>query len=88
MIYFYFSGLRRAIKCVYNAFRARRFVQERQLLLDRAAHHGGIGVALPEEPKNGIPHGCGFEFPIHSIMFILSLIGLIYSTKTYEQKIV
>jgi hypothetical protein len=86
--YFCFSGLRRSIKCVYNAFNARRYVQEHQLLLDRAARHGGVGVALPEESKTGIPHGCGFDFPIHSIMFIVSLIGLIYSTKAYEQKII
>jgi hypothetical protein len=86
--YFDFSGLRRSIKCVYNAFHARRYVQEHRLLLDRAANHGGIGVGLPEEPKNGIPHGCGFEYPIHSIMFIISLIGLIYSTKVYEQKLI
>ncbi|CAF0877840.1 unnamed protein product [Rotaria sordida] len=79
----FLNGLRRAIKCVYHAFHARRFVQKHQLLLDRAAHHGGIGVALPEEPKNGIPHGCGFEYPIHSIIFIISLIGFIYSTKIY-----
>ncbi|CAF0906031.1 unnamed protein product [Rotaria sordida] len=79
----FLNGLRRAIKCVYHAFHARRFVQKHQLLLDQAAHHGGIGVALPEEPKNGIPHGCGFEYPIHSIIFIISLIGFIYSTKIY-----
>jgi hypothetical protein len=84
----YFSGLRRSIQCVYHGFHARRYVQEHELLLDRAAHHGGVGVALPEQPKNGIPHGCGFEFPIHSIIFIISLIGLIYLTAVYEQKIV
>ena len=84
----YFSGLRRAIKCVYHAFHARRYVQEHQLLLKQAANHGGIGIALPGEPKNGIPHGCGFELPIQSIMFIISLIGLLYSINTYEQKVV
>ena len=83
-----FSGLRRSLKCVYHAFHARRYVHEHQLILDRAARHGGIGVALPEEPKNGIPHGCGFEFPLYSIMFILSLIGLMYSTNVYKHKIV
>jgi hypothetical protein len=88
ILYFYSSGLRRAVTCVYNAFNARRYVLEHRLLLDRATHHGGIGVALPEEPKNGIPHGCGFEYPIHSILFIVSLIGLIYSTKAYEQKFI
>ncbi|CAF4008135.1 unnamed protein product, partial [Rotaria sp. Silwood1] len=36
------------------------------------------GVALREESKNGMPHGCGFEYPIHSIIFIISLIDLIY----------
>ncbi|CAF1573675.1 unnamed protein product [Rotaria sp. Silwood1] len=75
------NGFRRAIKCIYHAFHARQFVQKHQLLLDRAAHHGGIGVALPEESKNGIPHGCGFEYPIHSIIFIISLIGIIYQQK-------
>ncbi|CAF1304951.1 unnamed protein product [Rotaria sordida] len=79
------NGLRRAIKCVYHAFRARRFVQEYHLQLDRAAHHGGIGVALPEEPKNGIPYGCGFEYPIPSLIFIANLISLIYWTRIYEQ---
>ncbi|CAF2863280.1 unnamed protein product [Rotaria sp. Silwood2] len=82
------NGVRRAIKCVYHAFHARHFVQKHQLLLDRAAHHGGIGVALPEQPKNGIPHGCGFEYPIHSIIFIIGIIGLIYSTKIYQQKLI
>jgi hypothetical protein len=86
-IHFCFSGLRRSIKCVYNAFHARQYVQKHRLLLNQAAHHGGVGVGLPEEPKNGIPHGCGFEFPIHSIIFIISLIILIYSTKAYDQKI-
>ncbi|CAF2154983.1 unnamed protein product [Rotaria magnacalcarata] len=78
------NGLRRAVTCVYHAFHARRFVRQQQLLLDRAAHHGGIGVALPEQPKNGIPHGCGFEYPIHSILLIISLVGFIYSTKLYQ----
>jgi hypothetical protein len=82
------SGLLRSIQCVYHAFHARKYVQEHELLLDRAAHHGGIGVALPEQSKNGIPHGCGFEFPIYSVIFIIGLISLIYSTITYEQKIV
>ncbi len=71
---------------MYNALHARQYVQQHQLLLDRTAHYGG--VALPEEPKNGVPHGCGFEFPIHSIMFIISLIGLIYSTRAHEQKVI
>jgi len=76
-----FSGLRRAITCVFNAFRARRFVTEHHLQLDQAAHHGGVGVALPEERKNGIPHGCGFEFPIHSLIVIVNLLSLIYWIK-------
>ncbi len=83
----FFSGLRRGVTCVLNAFRARRFVQEHHLQLDRAARHGGIGIALPEEPKNGIPYGCGFEFPIPSLIFIANLISLIYWTRTSEQKI-
>ncbi|CAF2893273.1 unnamed protein product [Rotaria sp. Silwood2] len=79
------NGLRRAFKCVYHAFHARRFVREHHLQLNRAAHHGGIGVALPEEPKNGIPHGCGFEYPIPPLILIANLISLIYWTRTYEQ---
>ncbi len=75
---FLLSGIRRSIRCVFNTFRARRFVKEHHLQLDRAAHHGGIGVALPEEPKNGIPYGCGFEFPTHSLIVIANLISLIY----------
>jgi hypothetical protein len=88
IIHFDFSGVRRAISCVYHAFNARHYVQKHQLVLNQASKHGGIGVALPGEPKNGIPHGCGFEFPIHSIMFIISIIGLIYSINTYEQKVI
>ncbi len=86
ILYFYSSGLRRAITCVYNAFNARRYVREHRLLLDRAAHHGGIGVSLPVEPTNGIPYGCGFEFPVHSIIFIISLIIILYSTRVCVQK--
>ncbi|CAF1296060.1 unnamed protein product [Adineta steineri] len=82
------NAFRRSISCIYNAFNARRYIREHRLLLDQAAHHGGIGVALPEEPKNGVPYGCGFEFPIYSILFIISLIVLIYSTQAYEQKII
>jgi hypothetical protein len=67
-----------------NAFRARRFVEKHHLQLDRAARHGGIGVALPDEPKNGIPRGCGFEFPILSLIFIANMISLIYWTRLYE----
>jgi hypothetical protein len=88
IMYFDSSGLRRAITCVYNAFHARRYVQEHRLLLNQAATHGGIGVALPGEQKTGIPHGCGFEIPIHSTMFIISLICLIYSISVYEQKVI
>ena len=86
MIHFDFSGVRRSIACVYHAFNARRYVQEHQLVLNRAAQHGGIGVALPGEPKSGIPKGCGFEFPIHSIIFLTSLIGVIYSIIAHMQK--
>ncbi len=83
----FFSGLRRSIPCVFNAFRARYFVRKHRLQLDQAAHHGGIGIALPEEPKNGIPYGSGFEFPIPSLIFIANLISLIYWTRIHEQKI-
>jgi len=55
------------------------------LILDRAARHGGIGVALPEEPKNGIPHGCGFEFPVFSIIFTLGLLFLLYSIGIHDK---
>ena len=79
------SGLRRSIKCIYHAFNARRYVQEHRIVLEQAAHHGGIGVGLPDESKSGIPHGCGFELPIHSIMFMIGLIGLLYTTHFYEQ---
>ena len=72
-----FSGLRRSIRCVYHAHHARQYVREHELLLDRAAHHGGIGIALPEQSKNGIPHGCGFDFPIQSVMFIFVLLLLL-----------
>ena len=82
-----FSGLRRAVSCVFHAFRARRFVREHNIQLDRAAHHGGIGVALPEEPKNGIPHGCGFEFPIPSLIFITNLVVFIVWTRIFGQKV-
>jgi len=85
---FCFSGLRRSSKCIYDAFHARQYVQKHRLLLDRAAKHGGIGVGLPEEPKNGIPYGCGFEYPIYSMIFTISLIGLIYSIIVYEQKLI
>ncbi|CAM4905929.1 unnamed protein product [Rotaria socialis] len=81
------NGIRRAVKCAYHAFHARRYVREHHLQLDRAAHHGGIGVALPEEPKNGIPYGCGFEFPIIPLILIANLISLIYWTRSQEQTI-
>ncbi|CAF1299384.1 unnamed protein product [Rotaria magnacalcarata] len=79
------NGIRRAVKCVYHAFHARRYVLEHRLQLDRVAYHGGIGVALPEEPKNGIPDGCGFEFPIIPLILIANLISLVYWTRSYEQ---
>ena len=79
---FVFSGLRRAISCVANAFQARTYVREHRLQLDRAAHHGGVGVALPEEPKSGIPDGCGFDLPILPLIFIVNLLSLIYWTRT------
>ena len=72
---------------MYHAFHARRYVRAHELLLDRAAQHGGVGVALPEQTKNGIPHGCGFEFPFFSVMFILGLLGLIYSTYLHPPKL-
>ena len=81
-ILFVFSGLRRGISCVSNAFQARSYVREHRLQLDRAAHHGGVGVALPEEPKSGIPDGCGFELPILPLIFIVNLLSLIYWTRT------
>jgi len=81
------NGLRRSITCILNAFHARRFVRTHHLQLDRAARHGGVGIALPEEPKNGIPHDCGFEFPILPLIFTANLISLIYWTRTYDKTI-
>lgn len=76
----YFSGIRRSIQCIHHAYYARKYVREHELLLDRAAHHGGVGIILPEQSKNGIPHGCGFDFPIYSVIFTLAVFLLIYSS--------
>ena len=81
------SGLRRSVSCVLNAFRARSFVREHRLQLDRAAHHGGVGVALPEEPKNGIPQGTGFDYPIAPLIITANLLALIYGIQTFERKV-
>lgn len=80
-----FSGIRRSLKCIVNAFRARRFIRQHRLQLDRASHHGGIGIHLSDENKNGIPHDCGFEFPILPLIFFANLISLIYWIRLIEQ---
>ncbi|CAF0874511.1 unnamed protein product [Adineta steineri] len=81
------NGLRRSIACVFRTFRARQFVKKHHLQLDRATHEGGIGITLPEKSKTGIPSDCGFEFPIHSLIVIANLIGIIYWLRPYGQKI-
>lgn len=75
-------GLRRGLSCIFHAFRARRYVNEHRLQLTHASHHGGVGVALPEESKRGIPQGCGFEYPIPSLIFVVNLLALIYWIQT------
>jgi hypothetical protein len=80
----FYSGLRRSVLCIFNALRARRFVRKHQLLLDRAATHGGIGIHLPNRHKKGIPNGCGFDFPILSLILTVGLISLIWWTRQYD----
>ena len=77
---FSFSGLRRAVSCVYRAWRARQFVRRHRLELDQAAHHGGLGIGLSKQTKSGIPRGCGFEYPVLSMLFVVVLLGLIVFT--------
>ena len=84
---FYSSGLRRGISCIFHAFRARKFVREHRLQLDQASHDGGVGVTLPEESKKGIPSGCGFDFPIPSLIFVGNLIALIYWIQSYDRRL-
>lgn len=82
-----FSGLRRGIACVYHALRARQFVREHRLQLDRATDHVGVDVTLPEHARRaGIPVGCGFEFPLSSMLFSIGMFGLILSNLTDEQQ--
>jgi hypothetical protein len=78
LLFFAFSGLRRATTCIFNAFRARRFIREHRLQLARAANDGGMGIALPDEAKTGIPYDCGFGFPILPLIFVVNMISLIY----------
>ncbi len=78
------SGLRRSLLCIFNAWRARRFIRTHQLLLEQAAHHGGIGITLPSKHKKGIPNGCGFEFPILSLIFTIFLISLGWWIRQYD----
>ncbi|CAF0875142.1 unnamed protein product [Rotaria sordida] len=78
------KGLHRSILCVFNAFRARRFVRKHQLFLERAANHGGIGITLPSRHKNGIPNGCGFELPVLPLIFTVCLISLAWWTRQYD----
>jgi hypothetical protein len=70
--------------CIFNALRARRFVRKNRLLLEQAANNGGIGIALSDEHKKGIPNGCGFEFPFLSFMFTGCLVGLAWWTRQYD----
>lgn len=78
------SGLKRSIMCVYNACRARLFVKNNRLLLEQAAHHGGLGVISPSQRKNGIPNRSGFEYPILSVILIIVLVGLAWWTRQYD----
>ena len=80
------SGLRRGLSCVVHAFRARRYVKEHRLQLAKASDQGGVGVALPEESKRGIPQGCGFEYPIPSLIFVINLFALIYWIQTNDRR--
>ena len=70
--------------CIFNALRARRFVQKHQLVLQQAANHGGVGITLPGRHKKGIPNGCGFEFPLLSFIFTFCLFGLAWWTRQYD----
>ncbi|UJR14632.1 hypothetical protein I4U23_001626 [Adineta vaga] len=87
MLLAFLNGLCHSIKCVYKTLRARRFVEEHQLELNRAAHHGGIGITLPDASKNGIPYDCGFGFPIHSLIVTANIISLMYWLKSFEPNV-
>ncbi|CAF1123208.1 unnamed protein product [Adineta ricciae] len=78
------SGFYRSLICIYNALRARFFVQKHRLVLERAASHGGIGIRLSDRVKNGIPHGCGFDIPVLSVIFTLALAALVWRTRQYD----
>ena len=82
-----FSGLRHSITCVYKTLCARRFVREHRLQLDQAAHHGGVGISVPNEPRHGIPYDSGFGLPIHSLIVTANLLSLIYWLTFYESKV-
>lgn len=79
--YIYYSGLHRSMPCIFNAYRARRFVRKHRLLLEQAARHGGVGIALLNKQKSGIPNDCGFGFPVSSIIFTFCLVGLAWWTR-------
>ena len=70
--------------CIFNALRARRFIHKHRLVLEKAAHHGGLGIVLPDRDQKGIPNGYGFEFPLLPLIFTLGLIGLAWWTRQYE----
>ena len=78
MIFYLFfgSGLYRAIMCIFNAFRARRFAQKHKLILQQAFNPNGGAFSYGK--KNGIPSGCGFEFPGPSLLLIIVFLSLIY----------
>ncbi|CAF1550296.1 unnamed protein product, partial [Didymodactylos carnosus] len=68
------KGGYRALRCIYNSFRARLYVSKNKLILKQAS--AGIGIDLPENQdgtRPGIPAGCGFEFPYHSLLFMAFL---------------
>lgn len=70
--------MRLSLFCAMRAFRARSFVRQHGLELDRAAHHGGVGIHLPEKSRKGIPTGSGFDFPILPIIFFINSIATLY----------
>ncbi|CAF1194927.1 unnamed protein product [Adineta steineri] len=77
-------GLRRSIGCIYNAIRARKFVKKQKLFLAQTTNDDGIGFSLTNRQKNGIPHGCGFEFPILPLIFTVCLSSLAYWTRQHN----